>query len=120
MLNLQNYFSRDAIKTKILDDENDYFDVNSQWLNENDKLTVKKKYFTNYNNRHRSRRDIKIALDFASRTVNFENDESLKNKEKLMKGVNKLLDNTERRFPKNLFDGDKGELVTLIVQLVMF
>lgn len=79
---------------------------------------MKQKYLRNYNNIHKSKRDMKLALDFASRTINLETDEYTKNKEKMMKGVNKLLDSTEHRFPSNLFDGDKGDLVAEIVRLV--
>lgn len=74
---------------------------------------------SNYNKIHKSRKDMRMALDLASRTVNIENDEYMKNKEKLMKSVNKLLDSTEHRFPKNLFDGEKGDLVQEIVKLVI-
>lgn len=92
--------------------------MNSHWLDENEKSSMKRKYLLNYNTIHKSRKDMKLALDFASRTVNIENDEYSKNKDKLLKGVNKLLDTTEHRFPKNLFDGDKSDLVTEIVRLV--
>lgn len=108
----------DAIKTKILDDENDYFQTNSQWLNDKEKSSAKKKYLHHHNMMHKSKRDLKLALDFASRTVTIGSDDRMKNKEHMMKGVNKLLDSTERRFPKNLFMGEKGELMSEIVMLV--
>lgn len=47
---------------------------------------------------------MKLALDFASRMVTSTESEYVKNKESLLKGVNKLLDTTEERFPKNLFE----------------
>lgn len=67
---------------------------------------------------HRSRKDMKIALDFASRTAMFDDDDHKSNRKSLMIGVNKLLDSTEKRFPKNLFEGDKGQLIADIVKLV--
>lgn len=67
---------------------------------------------------HRSRRDMKVALDFASRTAVLDDDDYRKNKKNLMIGLNKLLDSTEKRFPKNLFEGDKGQLIADIVKLV--
>ncbi|XP_022911827.2 activating signal cointegrator 1 [Onthophagus taurus] len=108
----------DSIKNKIFDDQNDYFDLNSKWLSEDDKSNLKKKHASMHSSIHKNRRDMKLALDFASRTVTLDNDEHLKNKKKLMVGVNKLLDSTERRFPKNLFSGEKGELITEIFRLM--
>lgn len=92
--------------------------MNSHWIDEKEKASMKQKYLRNYNNVHKTRRDLKLALDFASRTICLESDEYAKNKDKLMKGVNKLLDSTNHRFPNNLFDGDKGELVAEIIKLV--
>lgn len=112
------FCSRDAIKTRILDDENDYFQTNSQWLNDEEKSSAKKKYLNHHNIMHKSKRDLKLALDFASRTVTIGGADGMKNKENMMKGVNKLLDSTERRFPKNLFMGEKGELMSEIVMMV--
>lgn len=93
--------------------------MNSQWMTDDEKSYLKKKHSSSYNRLHKSKRDLKLALDFASRTVTVENEQP-KFKENLMKGVNKLLDNTERRFPKNLFDGSKGELIAEIVKLVSY
>lgn len=107
----------DEIKNKVYDDQNDYFDMNSQWMTDDEKRYMKKKQVNNYNKLHKSRRDLKLALDFASRTVTIDNNQP-KFKDNLMKGVNKLLDNTDRRFPKNLFDGTKGELIAEIVKLM--
>lgn len=113
-------YSRDLIKNKVLDDQNDYFDINSKWSSEDDTMKLKKKHASAYSSMHRSRRDMKIALDFASRTVKLDDNDHKKNKDNLMKGVNKLLDSAEKRFPKNLFDGDKGQLIADIVKLVIF
>ena len=104
----------------MYDDQNDYFDLNSKWLSEKEKDEASKKRSYLHANSHKSRRDMKLALNFASRTVSVNNGDHQKYKDNLMIGVNKLLDSTEKRFPKNLFDGDKGQLITEIVTLVSF
>lgn len=107
-----------AGQSKVFDDQNDYFDVHGKWLSEDEKGSLKTQY-RNYHERvHKSRNDLKIALSFASRTIVVQNDEHEKFKSNLMKGVNKLLDNSEGRFPPNLFHGDKGKLVSDIVKLM--
>ncbi|GJQ66263.1 hypothetical protein Trydic_g4314 [Trypoxylus dichotomus] len=108
----------DLIKSKVYDDQNDYFDINSKWTSEAENAKLRKKHGSIYSSMHRSKRDMKIALDFASRTVALDNDDHKKNKKNLLMGVNKLLDSTEKRFPKNLFDGEKGQLIADIVKLM--
>lgn len=105
-------------KNQVFDDQNDYFDIHGKWQSEDEKGSLKAQY-QNYHERvHKSRNDLKLALNFASRTVTLENNEHEKFKTNLMRGVNKLLDNSEGRFPPNLFHGDKGRLVSDIVQLM--
>ncbi|KAK9711842.1 ASCH domain [Popillia japonica] len=108
----------DLIKNKVYDDQNDYFDINSKWSSEDENVKLKKKHASLYSSMHRSRRDMKVALDFASRTAVLDDDDYRKNKKNLMIGLNKLLDSTEKRFPKNLFEGDKGQLIADIVKLM--
>lgn len=61
---------------------------------------------------------MKFSLDLATRTVDLPSAFEEKNKEKLMKGVNKLLDSTEHRFPRSLFSSDKAALISEITRKV--
>lgn len=47
---------------------------------------------------------MKFALDFATRMVVPAETEYEKHKTDLLKGVNKLLDTVDERFPKNCFE----------------
>ncbi|XP_017780567.1 PREDICTED: activating signal cointegrator 1 [Nicrophorus vespilloides] len=107
-----------ATKNKVFDDQNDYFDLNSKWLNDKEKDGARRQYRGAREMLHKSKKDFKLALDFASRTVTINDDDQKKNHEKMLAGVNKLLDNADRRFPKNLFDGEKAELIAEIVSLM--
>ncbi|XP_065167893.1 activating signal cointegrator 1 [Atheta coriaria] len=106
-----------SVQNRVFDDQNDYFDLNSKWASETEKSENKKRFQSKYEYLHKSKREFKLALDFASRTVVVE-DTQVSNKKHLLKGVNKLLDNTDKRFPKNLFEGDKSQLIKQIVQLM--
>lgn len=106
-----------SVQNRVFDDQNDYFDLNSKWASDTEKSENKKRFQSKYEYLHKSKREFKLALDFASRTVVVE-DTQVSNKKHLLKGVNKLLDNTDKRFPKNLFEGDKSQLIKQIVQLM--
>lgn len=57
-------------RTQVLDDESDYFATDSnQWLSPNERATLRKREEELREIKHASRKDRKITLDFAGRTV---------------------------------------------------
>ncbi|KAK3746751.1 hypothetical protein QZH41_003564 [Actinostola sp. cb2023] len=59
-----------ARRTRVIDDECDYFSTNSsKWLSEKERGTLKHKEQELLEKRHESRRNIKVTLDFAGRKV---------------------------------------------------
>lgn len=65
-------------RTQVLDDESDYFATDSnQWLSPNERAALRKREEELREIRHASRKDRKITLDFAGRTV-LEEDGNLK------------------------------------------
>ncbi|KAI4468412.1 thyroid receptor interacting protein related [Holotrichia oblita] len=78
------WYRYDLIKNKVYDDQNDYFDVNSKWSSKDENVKLKKKHASLYSSMHKSRRDMKVALDFASRTAVLDDDDYRKNKKNLM------------------------------------
>lgn len=92
--------------------------MNDKWNTEEEKKRIQNKQMEFYSHTYTPKNDLKFTLDFATRTATFYKDEQIKNKEELMKGVNKLLDTTEKRFPKNLFHGDKAQLMAEIIRKV--
>jgi len=57
-------------RTKIIDDESDYYNVdNNVWLNKSERELLKKKQAEEFEARHGSRLNKKITLDFAGRRV---------------------------------------------------
>ncbi|XP_042898436.1 activating signal cointegrator 1 isoform X1 [Parasteatoda tepidariorum] len=55
-------------RTKVIDDENDYFHVNSQWLSEKERKILNKKKEEMHDKMH-SRRNNAFTFDFAGRKV---------------------------------------------------
>ena len=53
----------------MIDDESDYFSVDDRWLSKADKEKLKKREEELRAQRHTSRKDRKITLDFAGRKV---------------------------------------------------
>ena len=53
----------------MIDDESDYFSVDDRWLSKADKEKLKKREEELRAQRHTSRKDRKITLDFAGRQV---------------------------------------------------
>lgn len=92
--------------------------MNDKWNTPEEKKRIEDKKKEFYSHKRTPRNDLKFSLDFATRTAVFEKPEEIKNKEEIMKGVNKLLDTTDRRIPKNLFCGDKGQLMAEIIRKV--
>lgn len=72
-------FDRNSVRrTQVLDDESDYFATDSnQWLSPNERAALRKREEELREMRHASRKDRKITLDFAGRTV-LEEDGNLK------------------------------------------
>ena len=56
-------------RTHVIDDESDYFSVDDRWLSKADKEKLKKREEELRAQRHTSRKDRKITLDFAGRKV---------------------------------------------------
>lgn len=109
---INNYFNSDG-KNVVYDDQTDYFSMN-QWSSPDEQKKNKKSLSEHLSTLHKPRHDVKMSLDFATRTVAFEKTDDIVNKDKLMKGVNKLFDNAYKRFPTNLFSGDKAQLMEQI------
>lgn len=106
---IDNYFHSDG-KNIVYDDQSDYFSMN-KWSSPEEQKRNKKRLSDHLSTLHKPRSEVKMSLDFATRTVAFEKTDDIVNKDKLMKGVNKLLDNSYKRFPNNLFSGDKAQLM---------
>ena len=59
----------------MIDDESDYFSVDSKWLSKADREALRKREEELRSQRHASRKDRKVTLDFAGRRViEVEND----------------------------------------------
>ena len=56
-------------RTHVIDDESDYFSVDDRWLSKADKEKLRKREEELRAQRHASRKDRKITLDFAGRKV---------------------------------------------------
>lgn len=56
-----------ACRTKVIDDESDYFNVNSQWISEKERVMLKEKEKKYMEEKHS--RNKKITLDFAGRMI---------------------------------------------------
>lgn len=64
-----------AKRTRVIDDECDYFSTNStKWMSSKERDTFKKKEQELQEKRHESRRNKKVTLDFAGRKVIEDND----------------------------------------------
>ncbi|KAF2899219.1 hypothetical protein ILUMI_06955 [Ignelater luminosus] len=94
-------------KRAIYDDQSDYYAGGDKWKTDGNSAVPRI---------HKSRTDMKLALDFASRMVILTENEYAKNKENLLKGVNKLLDSTEERFPRNLFETSNDDIHDVSVE----
>ncbi|KAB0805283.1 hypothetical protein PPYR_02253 [Photinus pyralis] len=79
-------------RRKIYDEQSEYY--SSDGWNVGDKSNVPKI--------HKSAKDMKLALDFASRTVVSETKEKNKNRDSLLAAVNTHLDATEKRLSESL------------------
>ncbi|XP_064608774.1 activating signal cointegrator 1-like isoform X2 [Liolophura sinensis] len=66
---LLDYDRTSVSRTKVIDDESDYFASNSKWLSKSDRAALKKREAELRSKRHASRKDRKITLDFAGRRV---------------------------------------------------
>ena len=65
---LLEYQANSAKRTQIIDDESDYFNVdNNKWLTPQQREAMMKKKEALQEEKHKSRLDRKITLDFADR-----------------------------------------------------
>ena len=56
-------------RTKVIDDESDYFATDSKWLSKKERKTLKDKEDRLQQLKHGSRLNRKVTLDFAGRKV---------------------------------------------------
>ena len=56
-------------RTKVIDDESDYFTVNSVWLSKAEREKLKQREDELRAKRHASRLDRKVTLDFAGMVI---------------------------------------------------
>ena len=54
-------------RTKVIDDESDYYATESKWLSKNEREQLQKKKDALHSRMHASRKDRKITFDFAGR-----------------------------------------------------
>ena len=66
---LSNFCSYSSQRTKVIDDESDYYQSNSVWLSKAEKERLRKREEEIQAQKHRSRLDRKVTLDFAGREV---------------------------------------------------
>ncbi|XP_021358505.1 activating signal cointegrator 1-like isoform X2 [Mizuhopecten yessoensis] len=67
---LLNYDKTSVQRTKVIDDESDYFSTDSnQWLSKKQREALRKRNEELRSERFASRRDMKVTLDFAGRRV---------------------------------------------------
>ncbi|XP_076816047.1 activating signal cointegrator 1-like isoform X1 [Clavelina lepadiformis] len=67
---LLNYDRTCAQRTRVIDDESDYFATDANvWLSDKERKLLKAKQEENYERRHGSRLNRKVTLDFAGRRV---------------------------------------------------
>lgn len=52
-------------RTKVIDDESDYYSANSVWLSEAERQKLKSQEDAERARKHASRRDARFTLDFA-------------------------------------------------------
>ncbi|KAJ8884242.1 hypothetical protein PR048_016099 [Dryococelus australis] len=95
-------------RTKVIDDESDYFAANSVWLTKAEREKLQEKEAEMRAKRHASQRNKKITLDFAGRQVieEKENAEVYQDVDELLhgSGINPKVDMDDRsEFPEILF-----------------
>ncbi|CAB4033607.1 Hypothetical predicted protein, partial [Paramuricea clavata] len=66
---LLEYDRTSVRRTKVIDDESDYFATDSKWLSKKERKILKDKESKLQQLKHASRRDKKVTLDFAGRKV---------------------------------------------------
>lgn len=63
------FFVYSVRRTQVIDDESDYFSTDNRWLSKSERAKLKKREEELRAQRHASRKDRKITLDFAGRQV---------------------------------------------------
>lgn len=90
----------------VYDDESDYFKVNSAGVvEEADEKSHDKAKMDFYT--RAPRREMKVSLNLATRTVTAAEDGNPKNKQKLLSDIHKLLETHSKRVPRYFFDKDE-------------
>lgn len=91
-------------KNVVYDDQCDYFKLDSSGtVVESDESKNserdKRDFYAGIGSRF-PRNEMKVSLNLATRTVTVEEKDDIKNKEKLLKDIHKLLEIHSKRFPK--------------------
>ncbi|GAB1605197.1 activating signal cointegrator 1-like isoform X1 [Argonauta hians] len=73
---LLDYDNTSVKRTKVIDDDADYFSSDSQWLSKSEREVLKRREDELRNIRFQSRRDRKVTLDFAGRRIIDEEEEA--------------------------------------------
>ncbi|XP_067003782.2 activating signal cointegrator 1 [Anabrus simplex] len=91
-------------RTKVIDDESDYFAINSVWLSKAEREKLKHREEEIQAKRHASRLDRKVTLDFAGRQVIEEPEEDLYSTEAIesvLKEIENDIDKPSRHIPED-------------------
>lgn len=92
----------------IYDDQCDYFKVDkSGAVSEGDSKDSDKAKKDFYSTGRFPRHEMRMSLNLATRTVTVEEREDIKNEEKFISDVHKLLEIHSKRFPKYFYTNDK-------------
>ncbi|XP_048733687.2 activating signal cointegrator 1-like [Ostrea edulis] len=76
---LLEYDKTSVRRTQVIDDESDYFSTDNRWLSNTERTKLKKREEELRAQRHGSRKDRKVTLDFAGRRVVEDNDSAGRN-----------------------------------------
>lgn len=94
-----------SAKNIVYDDQSDYFKVDSSGIVlEVDNKDSDKAKIDFYSGGRFPRNEMKVSLHLATRTVTVEENDGVKNKDKLLKDIHKLLDMRSKRYPKYFGD----------------
>lgn len=90
-----------STKNIVYDDQCDYFKLDSSGtVIESQEKNSDKAKMDFYTSSRFPRSEMKVSLDLATRTVTMEQKDNVKNKEKLLDDIHKLLEVHSKRFPK--------------------
>ncbi len=109
-----------ARRTKVIDDQADYFSAESKWLSKQQRKEAQKKEDTMMDKKHQSRRDRKYVLDFAGREVREDkSNDAFLNPEDFDSHVENVPQN-DVSLPKNMIDPSIKMAAPVFVQTAEF